>query len=368
MSARPPVADAKKLRVLIVDDSSFFRHRLAAILASDPMLEVVGSCADGEQAVALNRRLRPDVITMDIEMPVMGGIEAVREIMRERAVPILMLSAQTHGGARATMEALEAGALDFMPKEMDAIEERNWRVQRMIRERVLAIGLRGRHPEPPRATGAAAPGATADAHRRTVAQPCAGERVDASRYSLLLIGASTGGPRAVQQIITGLPRDYPLPVLIVQHMPATFTHAFAERMDHLAAVHVMEAEDGQPLRAGNVYIAPGGRQLEVQRRPAGPCARVYDAPDEVHYRPCVDVAFASAAAALRGKVLAVVLTGMGRDGCEGAGTLKRNGATVWAQDEASSIIYGMPKAVAAAGVADRVLSLDAIAGCLQRVR
>ena len=338
-----------KLRVLVVDDSSFFRNRLGEILAVHPLLEIVGKARDGAQAVAMNRELQPDVITMDVHMPVMDGIEAARTIMRDRGAPILMLSSLTSEGAQATLDALDAGAMDFLPKQLDQLADSRHAAARIIRRRVVALGLRHRSVS----------------KRVEVKHPAAVGEQNLHKHRLVLIGASTGGPIAVQQILTGLRGQFPLPLVIVQHMPAAFTATFATRLDRLAQIRIKEAEDGEQLCAGTAYIAPGGRQFEIRRQREHAFAGVVDAPPAMNYKPSIDVAFQSAAGLFPGEVLAVVLTGMGSDGCEGAKLLKDNGSTVWAQDEASSVIYGMPKAIARAGVADQIMSLQQIAGCLQ---
>jgi len=352
-----------KLRVLVVDDSSFFRKRLNAILGADPLLEVVGNACDGAQAVALDRELRPDVITMDVEMPGLGGIDAVRSIVAERDTPILMLSALTTEGARATLDALEAGAMDFLPKQFPAGSGDPEQAAETIRRRVATLGLLGRRRL--RRSEHATDEQRSAAAQRAPAIRQAPAAVDIRRYDLVLIGASTGGPAALQNILTGLPGQFPVPLAVVQHMPATFTPLFAQRLDQLARIEVVEARDAEPLRAGAAYVAPGGRQFEIARADGQLWARVREAPAGANYRPSIDAAFQAAAEQCSRRVLAVVLTGMGRDGCEGARHLKQRGSTVWAQDETSSLIYGMPKAVVAAGVADEVLSLQQIADSLQ---
>ena len=338
-----------KLRVLVVDDSSFFRNRLGEILAAHPLLEIVGKAGDGAQAVALNRELEPDVITMDVHMPVMDGIAAVRNIMRERSAPILMLSSLTSEGAQATLDALDAGAMDFLPKQLDHLADDAHSAARVIRQRVVALGLRYRR--------------TAPSREREPAVPL--DPYNLGKHRMILIGASTGGPIAVQQILTGLPGSFPLPVVVLQHMPAAFTATFAARLDKLARIRIKEAEDGEPLCPGIAYVAPGGMQFEIRREGDDALAKVVNPPPNVNYKPSIDKAFQSAADLFPGEALAVVLTGMGRDGCEGAKLLKHRGSTVWAQDEASSVIYGMPKAIANAGVADQIMSLRQIAGSLQ---
>ena len=349
------------LRVLIVDDSRFFRRRIRELLASDAGLRVVGEAADGRQALEQVESLRPDVVTMDIEMPVMDGISASREIMRRRPTPILMFSSLTYEGAKATLDGLEAGALDFMPKRFSEIAADSEEARRRLCEKVRAVG-RGRARVVAPAPARGAPATPPAAPRPPAAEPARG------RFHMVAIGTSTGGPVALQQVLAALPADYPLPLLLVQHMPGNFTRAFAERLNQLCAIEVREAARGDELRPGLALLAPGGHQIGLRRSNGRLLAHVFDLGDDQIYRPSVDIAFAEAARVHGGRVLAVVMTGMGCDGCDGARQLKSAGAEVWAQDEASSVIYGMPAAVARAGLADRVLPLPDIGPALARVR
>jgi two-component system chemotaxis response regulator CheB len=347
---RPPV------RVLVVDDSAFFRRRLTEALAADPAIQVVGSARDGREAVARVTELRPDVVTMDVEMPVMDGITAVRQIMTTVPTAVLMISAATQEGARATVEALEAGALDFIPKPGDLGDPRFADAVRRLRERVRLLGWSSRARLLPAASPRPLP---AQMPASVAARGPASEAL-AQRFRLVVLGTSTGGPVALQRVLTTLPGDFPVPLMLVQHMPAGFTRAFAARLDQLCAIRVQEAEDGSLLRPGQALLAPGGLQALVQRGRSGAVVRIRESTPDQHYRPSVDLAFATAAETFPGQVLAVVLTGMGADGREGARLLKSTGSTVWAQDEASCVVYGMPAAVEQAGLADRVLPLEEI--------
>jgi len=374
-----------KLRVLVVDDSGFFRRRIRDMLQADPELEVVGEAANGREAIEQVQRLRPDVVTMDIEMPQMDGITAVREIMRVRPTPILMFSSLTYEGAQATLQALDAGAVDFLPKRFADISADGEQVKRQLQARVREIGRRvggrgamlssttpaatptpavERRPWSSTAGGAAAPASARPAPAARVADSAP---VRPGRYGLLVIGTSTGGPVALQRVLTQLPRSFPLPILLIQHMPASFTAAFAERLNELCAISVKEAADGDLLQPGRALLAPGGQQLGIKSSGGQLQARLFAAAPDQLYKPSVDIAFTEAARACPGKVLAVVLTGMGSDGCEGARLLKQTGSTVWSQDEATSVIYGMPAAVAKAGLSDRVLPLDAVGAELAKL-
>lgn len=359
------------VRVLVVDDSGFFRRRLCEILSADPLIEVVGTAVDGADAVKKAAQLQPDVITMDIEMPVMDGITAVRRIMASRPTPVLMFSSLTHDGAQATLNALEAGALDFLPKQFEDIAKDREEAKHLLCSRVRALARKSlAAARPTTATSAATTSTVATGARAMASIPVAtrpapavaakAEPVRRGHNQIVVIGTSTGGPVALQQVLTKLPANFSVPILLVQHMPASFTPAFAERLNQMCAITVKQAEDGDMLMPGTALLAPGGRQLLVEQRGGLVRARVIDGDASLHYRPSVDITFASVAKAYSSKALALVLTGMGADGREGARLLKQGGATVWAQDEQSCVIYGMPAAVVDAGLADRVLSLSEI--------
>jgi two-component system chemotaxis response regulator CheB len=341
------------VRVLVVDDSSFFRRRLTEILNNDKHIEVVGAACDGREAIELVKKLNPDVVTMDIEMPVMDGITAVRKIMQSNPVPILMFSSLTTDGAKATLDALEAGAMDFLPKRMEDISQDRESAKRQLCARVRLIGARGLKKTAPAAQPQAPAPVAAPA-------PRASSVVRRGKYKLVVIGTSTGGPVALQQVLTSLPGSFPLPILLVQHMPASFTPAFAERLNKLSAIQVKQASDGDNLEKGCAYLAPGGMQMLLEDRPGAPVIRIIESRPGQTYKPSVDVTFGSASKLFGADVLAVVMTGMGADGREGARMLKNGGASVWAQDKETSVIYGMPAAVAEAGLADKVLALNAI--------
>lgn len=335
-------------RVLVVDDSGFFRRRIVEILEADARIKVVGTAANGKEAVALVPQLKPDVVTMDIEMPVMDGITAVRHIMASNPTPVLMFSSLTHEGAQATLDALEAGAIDFLPKKFEDIAKDRNEAKLLLRRRIRAVARQGSSM-----ISAAAPAP------RPVQRPAsvAPVRLRRGQIQAVVIASSTGGPVALAHVLTKLPADYRYPVLVVQHMPASFTPAFANRMDQQCAVNVREARDGDVLKPGLVLLAPGGRQMTVQQRSGEVQVVISDGDASLHYKPCADVTFASVATVFGAKSLGLVLTGMGADGREGVRAMKELGATIWTQDEASCVIYGMPMAVAEAGLSDQVLAL-----------
>ncbi len=367
------------VKVLVVDDSGFFRRRVSEILSSDPNIQVIGTATNGKDAIEQALALKPDVITMDYEMPMMDGITAVRHIMQRCPTPVLMFSSLTHEGARVTLDALDAGAVDFLPKNFEDISRNPDKVKQMLCEKVHSISRSNRRFSHSAPAAAATPAHHAPATERSersvpaarAATPAPAARSTAApaapsahsptpkrkAYKLVAIGTSTGGPVALQRVLTQLPANFPAPIVLIQHMPAAFTKAFAERLDKLCRITVKEAEDGDVLRPGLALLAPGGKQMMVDGRGA---VKILPGDERLNYKPCVDITFGSAAKSYGDKVLAVVLTGMGADGREGARLLKQGGSQVWAQDEASCVIYGMPMAIVKASLADAVYSLDDI--------
>jgi len=346
-------------RVLIVDDSSFFRRRVNEILDADRNIEVIGMAKDGLDAVEQAAKLKPDVITMDIEMPVMDGITAVRKIMQSSPIPILMFSSLTTDGAQATLDALDAGAVDFLPKKFDDISSDRDEAKRLLCARVRLIAARGL-AKPSSVTRTSQSSAAIMSTAKPVSMPGKGN------YQLIAIGTSTGGPVALQDVLTKLPKNFPLPIILIQHMPASFTPAFAQRLNGLCQIEVREAVDGEVLKPGVALLAPGGKQMEIIKRGTNSNIKISEPLPGQNYKPSVDVAFTSVAQAFPGKALAIVLTGMGADGREGAKKMKQGGSSLWSQDEASCVVYGMPAAVADAGLSDHVLPLSFIGDSLAK--
>ncbi|MGE8499303.1 MAG: protein-glutamate methylesterase/protein-glutamine glutaminase [Pseudomonas sp.] len=363
------------VKVLVVDDSGFFRRRVSEILSADPNIQVVGTATNGREAIDQALALKPDVITMDYEMPMMDGITAVRNIMQRCPTPVLMFSSLTHEGARVTLDALDAGAVDFLPKNFEDISRNPEKVKQLLCEKVHSIARSNRRsisipapaPAPaPSASTLGKPTAPTSVSRPSVSAPSSTSSTSHAStsaapkrksYKLVAIGTSTGGPVALQRVLTQLPANFPAPIVLIQHMPAAFTKAFAERLDKLCRISVKEAEDGDILRPGMAVLAPGGKQMMIDGRGV---IKILPGDERLNYKPCVDITFGSAAKSYHDKVLAVVLTGMGADGREGARLLKQSGSQVWAQDEASCVIYGMPMAVVKANLADAVYGLDDI--------
>ncbi|AQQ00573.1 chemotaxis response regulator protein-glutamate methylesterase [Pseudoalteromonas aliena] len=379
------------VKVLVVDDSSFFRRRVSEILEQDNDIKVIGFAVNGREAVEKTEQLRPDMITMDVEMPVLDGISAVKEIMASNPTPILMFSSLTRDGATATLDALDAGAMDFLPKKFEDIARNNDDAIKLLQTKVKEIGRR-RIPRSfkPLVPAKLAPTSPAPSikpsivakdtnirqpdrsFQRSAVQPKSSVnastiRTSGKHYQLLAIGTSTGGPVALQTILTQLPANFPHPILLIQHMPAAFTPAFATRLNSLCKIKVKEAQQGDRLQPGTAYLAPGGQQMMVEGRGAAKTLRIFeDQSERITYKPSVDVTFASVAKAYQGDVLAIVLTGMGADGRDGARMLKQTGATIWAQDENSCVVYGMPQALVNAGLASEILALDDVAVRIKR--
>lgn len=342
-------------RVLVVDDSGFFRRRVKEILEEDPLLTVVGDAADGQEAIDKALELKPDVITMDIEMPVMDGIKATQKIMASNPIPIVMFSSLTTEGAKATFDALEAGALDFLPKRFEDISQDRDEAKKLLCQRVRAIAQK-KHT-----LGKIAPAVTTSATTtKPAAAPVKRTTIKIGKsgdIDLIAIGTSTGGPLALQNVLVDLPADFSKPIVMIQHMPATFTPAFAKRLDHLCKISVKEAEDGDQLKPGLALLAPGGKQMLIEARAGNAVIRIIESEPSLTYKPSVDITFRSVNKVYPAKTLAIVLTGMGADGREGARILKAQGSEVWVQDEESCVVYGMPAAIVDAGLADKVLSI-----------
>lgn len=356
-----------KLKVLVVDDSGFFQRRVSEIINADPRLEVIATASNGKEGVEKALSLKPDVITMDYEMPVMDGVTAVRNIMSQCPVPILMFSSLTYEGARITLDALEAGAVDFLSKQFDAIAASKATLHKVLTDRICEVAATRKKGKPTlRETSSVIQGVAKekiDLSRRDTVRPVVNSASAGSKsvhhVEVVMIGTSTGGPAALQNIFKQIPADFSKPIVIVQHMPGSFTKAFAERLNKLSPLTVSEAQQGDKLKPGHVYVAPGGMQLMVDSRHGG-SIHIHESDERISYRPSVDIALASAAKHFGRKALAIILTGMGSDGKEGAELLKQAGGTIWAQDEASSVIFGMPMAVIKAGLVESIFPLDDI--------
>jgi two-component system chemotaxis response regulator CheB len=363
------------ISVLVVDDSVVVRRLIVDALSGAPDIKVAGTAANGLLAQAKIDHLKPDVVTMDIEMPQMDGITAVKELRkRHRHLPVIMFSTLSDAGASATLEALAAGATDYVtkPSNVGSIAESIAAVREQLVPKIRSLTGRPRPvvrtagPVRPAAADRRPPSAGVPprmpaAPARPSVPPRPGPR---GRVDVLAIGSSTGGPDALAQVLTAMPTDLAVPIVVTQHMPPVFTRMFAERLNRSTPLRVVEAADGMELTAATVYIAPGDRHLMLQRRGTATVTQLSGAPPENSCRPAVDVMFRSVAALYGAAVCAAVLTGMGQDGRSGAKVLRDGGADVLAQDEATSVVWGMPGAVVAAGLATEILPLDKIAQAL----
>jgi two-component system, chemotaxis family, protein-glutamate methylesterase/glutaminase len=353
-----------KIRVLIVDDSVVIRRLLTDCLAGDPEIEVVGTAPDGQIALAKIPQLNPDLVTLDVEMPVMDGLQTVAAIRKTWArLPVIMFSTLTERGGAATLEALSNGANDYVtkPANVGNVALSMERVRSELIPKIKSLCRRE------------APQVLSCPIIRKPAAPAPGAAPVVAKIDVLAIGVSTGGPNALAALVPGFGKNFPVPILIVQHMPPLFTKLLAERLGVASGLPACEGEHGMAVKPGCIYVAPGGRHMEIERAPDGLKLKLHDGPAECSCRPAVDVLFRSVARVHRARALALVLTGMGQDGLLGSQAIREAGGRVLAQDEASSVVWGMPGAVAHAGLAEKVLPLSAIAAeingrlALQRV-
>ncbi len=339
-----------KIGVFIVDDSAFMRTALSRMLASDSDLIVVGTAANGPDALQRIVPLDPDVITLDVQMPGLGGLETLRCIMAQFPRPVIMVSSVTVKDAQTTFAALSAGAFDYVPKELSPASLNILHIRDdLIAKIKVAAGIRrSKEPlvlprKPPRA---------AELPARTPSS---------SRPAIVALGVSTGGPKALQEILPTLPADFSVPILVVQHMPSGFTGPFAQRLDNLCAASVREAQHGETLRPGVVYIAPGGCHMTVERsRNSRTTICLSDKPENQLHTPSVDIMMQSVAAAFGPLAMGVIMTGMGSDGAQGMNAIHRDGGFTLGQDEPSCAVYGMPRVCAEMGILNRVVPLSRI--------
>jgi two-component system, chemotaxis family, protein-glutamate methylesterase/glutaminase len=351
----------KKLRVLVVDDSAFMCKVLQEIINSDPQLEVVGQGRDGRDGVALAESLRPDVITMDINMPHVDGLQATEMIMTQHPRPIVIVSSESREGAASTLKALELGAIDFVPKPSSGIdldmksvrEELTRKLKLAAKVRVVRTASRSRlAPAPAPTLGAA-----------DFSGAIAASAQNGGKIPMVVIAASTGGPAAVTRVVAGLPKDLPAAVFLVLHMPAAFTKQFTMQLAEAIALPVKEAENNETPQPGTIYLCPGSHHLRLS---FGGKIALDPGPRIEGYRPCADVAFETVASYARAQTVGVVLTGMGNDAAKGVKMVKAAGGYVLAQDEATSVIFGMPAEAIQTGVVDEVLPLDSISAAIEK--
>jgi two-component system chemotaxis response regulator CheB len=334
------------VRVLVVDDSAYVRKVMAQILGRSPFVEVVGVARDGQEALSLVDELQPDVVTCDLNMPVMDGVAFVRAQMARRPVPIVVVSIAADSSGQM-LAALDAGAVDFVQKPTALATERLMDMADEVVEKVRAAAGATRSAAQARASAAAA----APPVRRAVRGP----------IDIVVIGVSTGGPQGLKAVIPRLPEDCPVPIAMVMHMPLGYTEVYAQKLDEMSPLHVVEAGEGDAVEPGTVLLAPAGRHLTFRREGAGVVTRLDVRPLDTPHRPSVDALFRSAADVYGARVLGVVMTGMGSDGREGAAWIKARGGCILTEAEESCVVYGMPRSVVEAGLSDASVPLERLA-------
>lgn len=362
------------IRVMVVDDSAFMRKAISTMLRESQDIEVVDTAKNGEEALQKVASLDLDVMTLDIDMPGMDGLTVLERVMKSHPLPVVMVSSLTEGGAAITIRALEMGAIDFIPKHLGGSSLKISMIREPLQEKIRAAakasnkirsgGMQGCSSHQAGRTSSYSPPSLPSAE---VSLPSVNEQLSVAQNApgVLVIGCSTGGPQALQAVLTLFPATFPCPIVVAQHMPKFFTKPFAERLDQLCDLDVREAKEGDQLQPGLILLAPGGQHMTLKSCGKKVTTHISEEPQDLPYRPSVDLLMQSAADLYGSKVTGVVMTGMGQDGLEGARAIKHSGGAVFAQDEASCIVYGMPKAVADQGYANKVIPLHKIASEVQ---
>ncbi len=351
----------QKIRVLIVDDSAFMRKSLSILLGSDPSFEIVGTARDGMEGVELVKKLKPDIVTLDIEMPRMDGLSALKIIMKECPTPVIMVSSLTTEGAESTLKALELGAIDFISKEMSFVSVNISKIKEELIHKVKTIARQQSLKRRLARLQTGTPSTQVQSRTNIGIIPKFNCRA-------IALGISTGGPLSLQKVIPLLSERIRVPMFIVQHMPPKFTKSLAERLNSMSKLGVKEAEDGELAEGGKIYIAPGGFHLNLRSDSLGKNKIIITTqPDSTLHRPSVDIMMKSVLQVYGKSMLGVIMTGMGKDGLEGIRDLKALGGYAIAQDEESCVVYGMPKAIVDAGVADMVVPLDKMAETINKI-
>ena len=344
---------AEPIRLLIVDDSPFMRRAISSLMDGEDDIKVVGTAKDGQDAIRQINDLKPDIATMDIEMPVMDGLTALKIIMEKCPIPVIMLSSLTEEGAKETLDALDLGAADYIPKNLSNVSLNILKVKDDLISKIRAITAKKYSFKP------------------LIKEPAARSYVKPSnlkengfiysknnKIDIVAIGSSTGGPKALQDVIPKLPQNFPVPIILVQHMPKAFTGSFAQRLSSISHIKVVEAAGGEVIKPGTAYLSPGDKHLSIIKERGNVfVTSLSNEPEDLINRPSVSVMMESVAREYPGKALGVILTGMGSDGLLGMKKIKENGGKTIAQDEATCVVYGMPKAVVDAGLADMILPI-----------
>jgi two-component system chemotaxis response regulator CheB len=346
-----------KIKVAIIDDSAFMRKSLSIMLQSDEQIEIIGTARDGEDGYNLVKTKRPDVVTLDIEMPKMDGLTALEKIMKDCPTPVLMVSSLTVEGAEATLKALELGAVDFIPKGMSYVNMDIVKIKEDLIGKIKSIAKKESLRETLNRLRALS------SHKRiaTGAIITTNKKIN-TNYKAIGVGISTGGPLSLQKFLPSISERVTQPIFIVQHMPPMFTKSLAERLNTMCKHTVKEAENDEVVKNSHIYIAPGGKHMTINKKLlAEPTIKISDQPSDTLHKPSVDVMLNSVADIYQDKLLGIIMTGMGRDGTEGIQKIKQMGGQCIAQNEESCVVYGMPKSVVDLGLADAVVSLEKIA-------
>ncbi|MBT8762668.1 chemotaxis response regulator protein-glutamate methylesterase [Desulfohalobiaceae bacterium Ax17] len=339
------------IKVVVVDDSAFMRKAISTMLKKDPQIEVVAVARDGEEGLEMVRKYDPDVVTMDIEMPKMDGLTALKHIMMEMPRPVIMVSSLTTEGAEATLKAMEYGAVDFIPKQLSMVSLEIVKIEHELRAKVKSVAKRKNKLKVIRRVKKKVSDTTKK--QKKIATPKGSLIRD-----IVAIGVSTGGPPVVQKVLSELPADFPACILIAQHMPKAFTGPFAKRLNESCKLKVKEAENGDVVKPGHVFVAPGGQHMKIDQKVSRIDVLVDSEPRHVLYKPSADVLIASVATGVGKRGLGVILTGMGNDGFLGIKELKKKGGKAIAQSEESCVVYGMPKAIVEGNLADAVVDVE----------
>jgi two-component system chemotaxis response regulator CheB len=340
------------IKVVVVDDSAFMRKALSTMLKKDPQIDVVAVARNGEEGLEMVRKFDPDVVTMDIEMPKMDGLTALKHIMMEMPRPVIMVSSLTTEGAEATLKAMEYGAVDFIPKQFSMVSLEIVKIEEELRSKVKSVARKKDNLRVFRRIKKKAPVTTIKGFDK---------KKSILVRDIVAVGVSTGGPPVVQKILSELPRDFPACILIAQHMPGSFTGPFARRLNEASQLTVKEAESGDVIKPGHVFVAPGGQHLKIDQKVSRIDVVVTHEPRDALYKPSADVLISSVAKGVGKRGLGVILTGMGHDGLLGIRELKQRGGKAIAQNEESCVVYGMPKAIVDEHLADVVTDVDHMA-------
>lgn len=341
---------ARKIRITVVDDSAFMRRAITMMLEDEPDFEIVATASNGEDAIKSILELKPDIVTLDIEMPGISGLEVLERIMSEYPTPIIMISSLTTEGAKETIKALELGAVDFIPKSLSYVSLDIIKIKESLVEKIRSIASRKKSILK-----------NFSLQKKSLSVLKMGSKSVGRKIRFVTIGISTGGPRTLQEVIPRLPKSFPRPVMIVQHMPPKFTKSLAERLDNMSEIKVKEAEHGEVIRPGCVYIAPGGLHMLLKKNHSNLHVLLTEKPLDTPHKPSVDVMLNSVVNIYGSQTLSVIMTGMGKDGLIGSKEVYRKNGKVLAENEDSCVVYGMPRAVVDAGITDRVIRADGIA-------